>query len=61
MKIRNQAHSKIKTSIRNKFANVYRGAIDLMRGVSVPKSLFNELSKPSPLNFSPIPIHPWFK
>lgn len=52
----------IKTSIPNKYAPMlYRGEMDLMPGVSVPSSLFNQLSQPSIFNYTPIPNHPWIK
>jgi len=49
----------IKTSISKRYSSsLYRGEMDLMPGILVPKNLFNKLSKPTPLNYSPTPIHP---
>jgi hypothetical protein len=52
----------IRTSLPKNYSTLlYRGEMDLMEAVSVPSELFNHLSKPSILNYSPIPNHPWIK
>ncbi|RQO30391.1 hypothetical protein DBR32_12540 [Taibaiella sp. KBW10] len=57
-----QPFTIIKTSIPNKYSSMlYRGEMDLMQGVSVPNNLFNQLSKPSIFNQTPLPNHPWIK
>jgi hypothetical protein len=57
-----QPFTIIKTSIPNKYSPMlYRGEMDLMQGVSVPRSLFNQLSKPSIFNNTPLPNHSWIR
>jgi hypothetical protein len=52
----------IKTSIPKKYGSMlYRGEMDLMQGISVPRSLFNRLSKPTHFNYTPLPNHPWIR
>ncbi len=54
-----QPFTIIKTSIPNKYSSMlYRGEMDLMQSVSVPKNLFNQLSKPGIFNKTPLPNHP---
>jgi hypothetical protein len=54
-----QPFTIIQTSIPNRYSPMlYRGEMDLMQAVSVPKSLFNQLSKPNIFNYTPLPNHP---
>jgi hypothetical protein len=52
----------INTSLPKRFGfKLFKGEMDLMRGVSVPENLFNNLSKPSILDSAPLGNHPWLK
>jgi RHS repeat-associated protein len=54
--------SIIQTKIPNKFTSqLYKGEMDLMDAVSVPKNLFNKMAVPKTLSSTPLPRHPWIK
>lgn len=52
----------IKTSISTRYLPMlYQGEMDLMQAISVPNNLLNKLPKPTILNNSPLPNHPFLK
>lgn len=42
-------------------SQLYKGEMDLMDAVSVPKGLFNKMGVPKILPSNPLPRHPWIK